>query len=138
MKNNQNNKPANLGKYVLTENGNYMICKDNFFFFMTAAGIHLDGYEKKTGKLHSTQKWAELKNGSEQGDQPLTADLAKKAATIIKMKLKPLQMKIQREKEKDVKAAKRNARAKPATYKAFQNLKEVKLSFTHGGKNKAA
>lgn len=134
----KNNKPTILGKCVLTENGNYMICKDSFFFFMTPTGVHLDGYEKKTGKLHSTQKWAELKNGSEQGDQPLTADLAKKAAFIIKSKLKPLQMKINREKEKDAKAAERNARAKPATYKAFAGLKGINLTFTRGGKNNKA
>lgn len=81
------NTPKTLGKGIVTENGNYMICKDNFYFFMTPEGKHLDGYEKEYQKLHCPQKWAELKAKSLVIE--LDENLATKATCIIESNLIP-------------------------------------------------
>lgn len=87
MKKNKNN-PKTLGKYVVTTSGNYMICKDGYFFFMTPTGKHLKGYEEKNKKLHCSQKWAELRSKTQVFE--LDEALSSKADWVITRSIIPM------------------------------------------------
>lgn len=82
---------VNLGKCIVLESGNLMVCKDNFFFFMTSKGKHLNKFERAHKKLHGSQKWTELKH--QVGEVHfLTQEQSALALAIIKSFLKPLEL----------------------------------------------
>lgn len=124
------NTKATILEGFETETGNYFVHikegNQDFYFFMCPKGKHLDGYERKSRKPHSQNKWHEVVNKvGKDAVKPLQGEPLRLAQHLLKFTIKPMVKQFAAEKVREERTAERDDKFQPATCKAFAGLKAM-------------